>query len=136
MKASSDAYQQVSEFRKSLTERTDALKNSASKETSDAIAAFEKKVDALDKGTRRAPAFGPVNRELARLIFSLESADMGPTDAAQLAVQQSCDALDKDLANLRQLNEQDLAAFNAVVVANKQAPLPTVTGVSSTGCKP
>jgi hypothetical protein len=51
-------------------------------------------------------------------------------------VQQSCEALDKDLANWQQLNEQELAAFNTVLVANKQVPLPILTGIGRTGCKP
>jgi hypothetical protein len=135
MKASSDAFYQVAGLRKALTERTDALKQSESKETKDAIADFEKKIDAIDDGTKRAPGFGPVNRDLARLIFSVESADMRPADTVQSAAQQSCEALDKDLANWRQLNEQDLAAFNAILTANKQAPLPILAGIGSTGCK-
>src|SRR6202035_1416907 len=118
------------------TERTDALKQSESKETKDAVSDFEKKLDAIDKGTKRAPGFGPVNRDLARLIFSVESADMRPAGTVQSSVQQSCDALDKDLASWRQLNEQDLAAFNAVLAANKQSPLPALTGIGSTSCKP
>ena len=135
MKASSDAFYQVAGLRKALTERTNALKQSESKETKDAIADFEKKIDAIDDGTKRAPGFGPVNRDLARLIFSVESADMRPADTVQSAAQQSCEALDKDLANWRQLNEQDLAAFNAILTANKQAPLPILAGIGSTGCK-
>ncbi|HEX8800586.1 MAG TPA: hypothetical protein VF772_18340, partial [Terriglobales bacterium] len=136
MKASSDAYRQVANLRKALTERTDAMKQSASKETKDAVAAFEKKIDAIDKGTVSAPGFGPVNRDLSRLIFSVESADMRPADTVQSAAQQNCDALDKNLAHWQQLNEQDLAAFNAVLAANKQTPLPVLSGIGSTGCKP
>ena len=136
MKVSSDAFYQVAGLRKALTERTDALKQSEAKETKDAVADFEKKIDAIDKGTKRAPGFGPVNRDLSRLIFSVESADMRPADSVQSAAQQSCDALDKDLANWQRLNEKDLAAFNAVLTANQQAPLPILTGIGSTGCKP
>ena len=136
MKASSDAFYQVAGLRKAFTERTNALKQSATKETKDAVADFEKKIDAIDKGIKRAPGFGPVNRDLARLIFSVESADMRPADTVRSAAQQSCDALDKDLANWRQLNEQGIAAFNAVLAANKQAPLPMLTGIGSTGCEP
>ena len=136
MKASSDAFYQVADLRKALTRRTDALKQSESKETKDAVAQFEKKIDAIDKGTKRAPGFGPVNRDLARLMSSLESADIRPADTLRSAAQQNCDALDKDFANWRRLNEQDLAAFNAVLVANKQAPLPVLTGIAGTGCKP
>ena len=136
MKVSSDAFYQVAGLRKALTERTDALKQSEAKETKDAVADFEKKIDAIDKGTKRAPGFGPVNRDLTRLIFSVESADMRPADTVQSAAQQSCDALDKDLANWQRLNDKDLAAFNAVLAANKQAPLPILTGIGSAGCKP
>jgi hypothetical protein len=136
MKASSEAFYQVAGMRKALAERKDALKQSETKETKGAVADFEKRIDAIDKGTKRSPGFGPVNRDLARLIFSVESADMRPADAVQSAAQQSCDALDKDLANWRQLNEQDLATFNAVLVANKEAPLPILTGIGSAGCKP
>jgi hypothetical protein len=136
MKVSSDAFYQVAGLRKALTERTDALKQSEAKETKDAVADFEKKIDAIDKGTKRAPGFGPVNRDLTRLIFSVESADMRPADTVQSSAQQSCDALDKDLANWQQLNEKDLAAFNAVLAANNQAPLPILTGIGSAGCKP
>ena len=136
MKTSSDAFYQVAALRKALAQRTDALKQSETKETKDAVDNFEKKIDAIDKGTKRAPGFGPVNRDLARIIFSVESADMRPADTVQSAAQQSCEALDNDLANWRHLNEQDVAAINTVLVANKQAPLPVLTGVVSTGCKP
>jgi hypothetical protein len=136
MKVSSDAFYQVAGLRKALAERMDALKQSETKEAKDAVADFEKKIDAIDKGTKLAPGFGPVNRDLSRLIFSVESADMRPADTVTASAQQSCDALDQDLANWRQLNEQDLGAFNAVLAANKQAPLPILTGIGSAGCKP
>jgi len=143
VKASSDAFYQVAALRKALTERRDALKQSEThgskqsetKHTKDALADFEKKIDAIDKGTRRAPGFGPVNRDLTRLIFSVEGADMHPAETLQSSAQQSCDALDQDLANWQQFNKQDIPAFNAVLAANKQAPLPILTGISSTGCK-
>jgi hypothetical protein len=136
MKASSDAFYQVAGLRKTLTERIHALKQPETKDTKDAVAEFEKKIDAIDKGTRRAPGFGPVNRDLTRLIFSVESADMRPADTLLSSAQQSCEALDKDLANWQQFNKQDIPAFNAVLSANKQTPLPILAGISSTGCKP
>ena len=136
MKASSNAFYQVSDLRKALTQRMDALKQSATKETKDAVAQFEKKMDAIDKGTKRSPGFGPVNRDLARIMSSLETADVRPADTLRSAAQQSCEALEQDLANWRHLNEQDLAAFNAVLAANKQAALPVPTEIAGAGCKP
>ena len=135
IKASSDAFYQVAGLRKALAERTNALKQSTN-ETKDAVTDFEKKLDAIDNGTKRNPGFGPVNRDLSRLLFSVEAADMRPSDTVQSAAQQSCDALDRDLANWRQLNEQDIAAFNAILATSKQAPLPILAGLGSTGCKP
>jgi photosystem II stability/assembly factor-like uncharacterized protein len=136
MHASSDAFYQVADLRKALAQRTDALKQSESKEIKDAAAQFEKKIDAIDKGSKRAPGFGPVNRDLARIIFSVESADVRPADPVRSAVDQSCEALDKDLANWQHLNQEELAAFNTLLAANKQAPLPVLTGMVGTGCKP
>ncbi len=82
MKSSYEAYYQVAGLRKIFAERKDALSHSNSKKAKDALAAFEKKIDAIDKGTRSAPGFGPVNRDLTRLIFSVESADMRPANSA------------------------------------------------------
>jgi len=102
------------------------------KETADAL---EKKIDAAQNGTHTAPGFGPINRELARLIYSVESADMRPADTVRAAIQQSCDGLDKALVLWSQLNAQDVPAFNATLAANKAQALP-VTTVSISGCKP
>jgi hypothetical protein len=75
-----------------------------------------------------------VNRDLTRLIFSVESADMRPAEAVRSAVQQSCDALGRDLTTWRQLSEQDLVSFNAMLTAAKLSPLPAVEIGTSTGC--
>lgn len=136
MKASSDAFYQVADLRKALAQRKDALQPSETKETKDAVAEFEKRIDAIDKGTKRAPGLGPVNRDLARIIFSVESADIRPADTVHSAAEQSCAALDQDLRNWQHLNRQELAAFNTVLAANKQPPLPVLTGSVGEGCKP
>jgi hypothetical protein len=112
------------------------LKHSGTKEVKDEMAAFEKKLDSIEQGTKAAPGFGPVNRDLSRLIFSVENADMRPADTVQSAVQQSCEALDKDLASWQQLNEQDIGAFNRVLAANQQPALAPVTGIGTAGCRP
>jgi hypothetical protein len=135
MKASYDAYQQVAAVRKDLTERQKSLTGDEGKPARDAADALDKKLDAVQKGTRAAPGFGPVNRDLTRLIFSVESADMRPADAVRSAVQESCDALDKDLASWRQLSEQDLVSFNAMLTAAKLPPPPAAATGISAGCK-
>ncbi|MGC2110052.1 MAG: hypothetical protein WA655_11085 [Candidatus Korobacteraceae bacterium] len=134
MKSSYDAYQQVEGLRKALAERQKAMSDADRQKIKEASAALVKKIDAIQKGSNIAPGFGPVNRDLARLIFSVESADMRPAETVRAAVQQNCDALDKDLAQSQQLNEQDVASFNAVLAKSKAAALPLVaTGLA--GCK-
>jgi photosystem II stability/assembly factor-like uncharacterized protein len=135
MKASYDAYLQVSALRKELTERQKALNGDELKAAKDAATALDKKIEMVSKGTRTAPGFGPVNRDLTRLIFSVESADARPVDTVRSAVQQSCDALDKDLTSWRQLTEQDLFSFNATLTAAKLPPLTPVASGASAGCK-
>ncbi len=76
-----------------------------------------------------------MNRDLARLISSVESADIRPAETVRAAVQQNCDALDKDLASWRQLNEQELASFNALLGEAKLPPLAPVSAIASSGCK-
>jgi photosystem II stability/assembly factor-like uncharacterized protein len=135
MKTSFEAYHQVAEFRKALADQPKGLSPDQLKKLKKAADALDKKIDAAENGTHTAPGFGPVNRELARLIFSVESADMRPADTVRAAIQQSCDALDKALVLWSQLNAQDVPAFNATLTKNKVQALP-VTTVSMSGCKP
>ena len=121
MKASYDAYFQAAALHK-------ALDDPKGKESGEEL---EKKIEALEKGTDAAPGFGLINRDLGRLIFSLESADMRPTQSMKQVIQETCDALGKNLIAWKQLNEHDVVRFNA---ANANHKLPTVTA-TMTGCK-
>ena len=134
MKASYDAYQQVAALRKELVERQKATNGPGQKRMKDAATSLEKKIDALEKGSNTAPGFGPVNRDLARLISSVESADMRPAETVRSAVQQNCDALDKDLMQWKQLNEQDIPSFNTMRADRKATALPLIDA-SSGGCR-
>jgi photosystem II stability/assembly factor-like uncharacterized protein len=136
MKSSYQAYQEVAALRKALLERRESLKGSSSKAFKQTADALMKKIDAVEKGSKTAPGFGPVNRELARLIFSVESADLRPAETVRSAIQQNCEALGKNLAKWKQLNDQDLAAFNAKLAEGKVPALPVLTPGENVGCKP
>lgn len=135
MKASAQAFHQVTDLRKALADRQPGLSADDMKKLKEASDALDKKIDIAQNGTHTAPGFGPINRELARLIYSVESADMRPADTVRAAIQQSCDALDKALVLWSQLNAQDVPAFNTALAAKKAQALP-VTTVSMSGCKP
>jgi len=134
MKSTYDAYHQVAALRKALTDAQKALTGRAAEKAKPAAEALTKKLDAIEKGTRTAPGFGPVNRELARLIYSVESADIRPTESVRSAVQQNCSSLEKDITQWQQLNQQDVPAFNAMLAKAKAPALPVAT-VKFSGCK-
>jgi hypothetical protein len=95
MKTSYDAFDQITAIHKALMD---------SKKTTPAL---EKTIDSLEKGTKRSPGFGPVNRDLGRLISSVESADIRPTQAVRAAVQQLCEQLDKNLQAFQEFNTKE-----------------------------
>jgi photosystem II stability/assembly factor-like uncharacterized protein len=135
MDSSFRAFHQVDDLRKALDERQKAMSGADAEKAKPAAEALSKKLDAVEKGTRSDPGIGPVNRDLARLIFSVESADMRPADTVKAAVEQNCEALDKDLAQWLQVNQQEVVTFNGFLAAAKLPALP-VANVSMAGCKP
>ena len=128
MRSTHDNYEQVAALHKVLTERQKSLTDNAAQ---DSAKQLEKKIEALEKGPKKTPGFGPLNRDLGRLIFSVESADIRPTDSVRSAVEQACAQLDKDIAAWQQLNANEVAAFNAKV---KGTALPVAT-VEPKGCR-
>ncbi len=134
MKSSFEAFHQIDTLRKTLDDRQKSLTGPDAAKTKPAADALGKKIDAIEKGTMKAPGIGPVNRDLARLIYSVESADMRPADTVKAAIQQNCDSLEKSLVQWQQLNQQDIVSFNSLLAAGKTAALPVVT-VATQGCK-
>ncbi len=134
MKSSWDAFHQVDALRKALAESRKSLVGADADRTKQAAEALSKKVDSVEKGTPKAPGVGPVNRDLARLIFSVESADMRPADTVKAALEENCDALEKDLAQWEQLNQQDIPSFNQLLAGSKATALPLATVITA-GCK-
>lgn len=133
MKSSYDSFHQVADLRKELATLKAPAGPDAGK-IKQAADALSKKLDSIDKGTRTAPGFGPVNRDLARLIFSVESADIRPTDTVRAAVQENCSSLDRDLAAWQQINQQDVVSLNATLTGAKAATLPVAT-IDPAGCR-
>jgi photosystem II stability/assembly factor-like uncharacterized protein len=134
MKSSHDEFLQVAALRKALMDAQKAANGPDVDKIKQEATALTKKLDSVDKGTKTAPGLGPLNRDLARLIFSVESADIRPTDTVRAAVQQNCASLDTDLQQWQQINQQDLVAFNAMLLEAKTAALPIAT-VDTRGCK-
>jgi photosystem II stability/assembly factor-like uncharacterized protein len=132
MKRSYDSYQQLTALKKALAEHQKPGVSDARQK--DAAVQLEKKIAALEKGTRTAPGFGPVNRDLARLLFSVENADVRPSQSVSAAVQQTCELLGKNLQAWQELNAQDIPQFNGMLGGAKAAALP-VASTAAGGCE-
>lgn len=87
---------------------------------------LDKQIKAVAEGTHELPGLGPVNRDLGRLLFGIESADQRPSAPQLQAVEEECTALNDVLALWKQLND-GLAKQNPL-------NLPVERDVSSAGC--
>ncbi len=136
MAASYDSYKQVASVRKELDKRgSESEPSGRSKEFTENIEGLQKKIEALENGPKRAPGFGPVNRDLTRLSYSVATADARPSETARAAVDENCKALDDDLRKWRELNTTDIPAFNAALPAShKLSPLPVASEIDTKGC--
>ncbi len=105
-----------------------ALKEQKEKQKADAttVASIEKQIKALQEGTSDAPGMGPINRDLSRLLGSVEAADQRPTEPQTQAINSACDDLEKALGGWKALND-GLRTQNPL-------GLPIASGVPVAGC--
>jgi photosystem II stability/assembly factor-like uncharacterized protein len=94
-------YQQLQLLKSAL----DRLKKSQPAQTSGvAPSEIDKQIEAVESGSKAAPGLAPINRDLTRLLDSVESADQRPTEPQLQAVNEVCDALLKATARWQTLN--------------------------------
>jgi photosystem II stability/assembly factor-like uncharacterized protein len=139
IKASTDAFHGAAPLRAAIADREKSLgDNPDAKEMIEALKSLDQKAAALQVGNVRAPGFGSVNRDLARLMFMIEVGDAAPSDSAKEALEDSCGALNKSLAGWRQLSGQGFASINSLLDKYKLAPLPAIAPGNSTtdACAP
>lgn len=93
-----------------------------SKTLKDQVDVVDKKLGDLLSGPKKSPGFGPINRDLTRLVTGVESADVAPTETAISAVQENCKVLAMDLEKWRTINS-DLTGLNSAFAKSRLAPL-------------
>lgn len=120
MNVSYDEYKKL----EALTQALDERRKMDKAETGD----LDKQIKAVAEGTHESPGMGPVNRDLGRLLFGIESADNRPSAQQLQAVEEECSALTKALFLWKELND-GLAKQNLL-------NLPVDTKVPSIGCAP
>jgi len=130
MQSSFDSYHQMAALQKTLAERTRTLHDDAAKKSAEDL---QKQIDAVETGSKTAPGVGPANRDLARLLFSVENADMRPAETVRAAVEQACQTLEKNLGQWQKLNQQQIVTLNEMLTKAKLPALdPAPAAV--TGC--
>ncbi len=135
MSPSFASYHRVVSLSSALTRLQKSIPtNKKAKKASDAASALQKSLEAIETGTAKAPGFGPVNRDLARLATSVESADVRPSDAVRASVKETCRALSQDFTEWQRVNSQDLPALNGMLAKFQLAALPVTATAAQSGC--
>jgi photosystem II stability/assembly factor-like uncharacterized protein len=118
IKVTYDEFQKQTALKAALEQR----KKAQSTDTDDT----DKQITAVQEGSKAEPGFGPINRDLTRLLDSIEAADQRPTEPQIQAVNESCEALVKAMNLWKGLNEN----------LRKQNPLnlPIATEPQAAGC--
>lgn len=135
--ASTSQFKAAETLKDAIADRKKKLEgNSAAKEALDALKGVSDKLDTIQQGTDDAPGLGPVNRDLARIIFMVEAGDAAPSDTAKDATAESCAALAKSLSAWRDLNATTLPSTNSVLAKFQADPLPIAAPASipASGC--
>jgi photosystem II stability/assembly factor-like uncharacterized protein len=109
-----------------------AAANPQTKASADALNDLDKKAATILEGTFEAPGVGPINRDLARTSFFIQSGDAAPSQTAQAAIEASCTQLNKNLSAWRDLDSQSVPATNRIITQSNLAALPTAIVMSIT----
>jgi photosystem II stability/assembly factor-like uncharacterized protein len=106
--------------------------NASATESAHALQALDKKAALIVQGIFTSPGVGPINRDLAREQFFIQSGDAAPSATAKQALDESCDALNKNLAAWHALDSQEVPATTNIIAKSSLAALPTATVMSIT----
>jgi len=145
MSVTASIYRQIAALRAAITDRQNTLASAAKSDDTDALKKALKDADdqaaAAQEGTRASagnravPGVGPINRELARVYWMIESGDIRASDSAKEAVRGLCSALDKDLDLWRRVNAEELPRLNSQLVSSKLSVVPVFADMSEpAGC--
>jgi photosystem II stability/assembly factor-like uncharacterized protein len=125
MEASYNTYNEYAALQTAIVLRQTSLKDNAqAKDLLDALAKLQKTATEVAEGSGEAPGIGPMNRDLSRNLVMIESADMRPAASAQKASQETCVALQKNLAIWLKLNDENIPEVNKQLETFHLAGLP------------
>jgi photosystem II stability/assembly factor-like uncharacterized protein len=136
MEASYITYNEYAALQTAIVLRQTSLKgNAQAKDLLDALAKLQKTATEVAEGSGEAPGIGPMNRDLSRYLVMIESADMRPAASAQKASQETCVALQKNLAIWLRLNDEIIPEVNKQLETFHLAGLPLARAKPALPCQ-
>ena len=132
MSATYDGYEQVHALQETIAERQKSLgadATAAKKDAADALKTLSDQAAEVGEGKPADLGIGPLNRELARFAFMIESGDARPAALLESSVEQSCQNVGKRLGQWRDLNQQKISPVNAVLQKYNMVALPVVSSI-------
>jgi photosystem II stability/assembly factor-like uncharacterized protein len=130
MAASYDGYQQITALRAAIDDRQKALaSNQSAKDAGDALKALDTQAAEVENGKAEDFGVGPVNRELARYIFMVESGDAPVSAPLAEGVEQTCQMLGQHLTQWREINQSKIAPVNDLLAKYSQTALPVASNI-------
>ncbi|HYL68032.1 MAG TPA: hypothetical protein VEX69_02615 [Candidatus Limnocylindria bacterium] len=130
LKSSYDSYQVAKALRDAVADRLKSLGANANvKNASDTLKDLDKNLEAVTEGTNALPGVGPVNRDLSRTMFTVESGDAAPSDSARAAIEESCAQLNGAISQWREINTQTAPQANVLLEKYKLPSLPIAAAI-------
>ena len=132
MSSTYDGYEQVHALQEAIADRQKSLgadATSTKKDAADALKALADQVAEVGEGKPADLGIGPLNRELARFAFMIESGDARPAALLEASVEQSCQNVGKRLGQWHDLNQQKIAPVNIILQKYNMTALPAATGI-------
>ena len=121
---------QVQALRAAIADRQKSLGTDATKKTTaDTLKALDDQAAEVGDGKPDDLGLGPLNRELARLAFMIESGDARPASLLEASVEQYCQNLAKRLKQWSDLNQQKILPVNTALQQENLAPLPVAANI-------
>jgi len=125
-----DAYDQVRALRDAIADRQKSLgTGTTKKDAADALKALDDQAADVGDGKPEDLGIGPLNRELGRLAFMIESGDARPAALLEGSVEQYCQNLHKRLEQWRDLNQQKIAPLNTLLQKYNLSGLPVAANI-------
>jgi len=136
MTASKDSFGQMNALISAMSDAQKSLSSSSGQpnDLATSLKSLSDEAAGLQAGSPQnptAPAVGPINRDLSRIYWMIESGDSAPSETAKASVQELCDSLDKALNSWRELNTNKLPALNSQLEANHLSTLPLTSRIAS-----